>query len=398
MTRAPVIVAIALLLVAAERGVIVSTGTGILAVPDRANSTPSIASDGSRVALAWGARDATGATDVYAAVSIDGGRAFSAPVRVNLHPGTARLGGEMPPRVAISGRRVDVLWTARDTATRIVIARSEDGGRRFGPARELQDAGAAGDRGWPALSVDRSGDVHAVWLDHRGMAGGQHGSHAAPDKSGLHYSGGSGDRELAKGVCYCCKTAVASVSDRVFVAWRHVYPGNIRDIAFTVSNDRGRTFAAPVRMSEDRWQLNGCPDDGPAVAVDPAGVAHVVWPSVVDRPEPHKAIFYSWTQDGRSFVPRMRVTPVGRNAAHPQVVAHRAGVTVLWDELVDGTRQVFAMRRSRSNRSFAPAIVSHDRIAASYPVAAAVDDAVVVAWTRGGGNDSSIAVRRIPLR
>jgi len=35
-----------------------------------------------------------------------------------------------------------------------------------------------------------------------------------------------------------------------FAAWRHVYPGNIRDIAFTVSRDGGRTlrnrFASPT--------------------------------------------------------------------------------------------------------------------------------------------------------
>ena len=55
----------------------------------------------------------------------------------------------------------------------------------------------------------------------------------------------SGERPpIASGVCYCCKTSVATGRDGSIVAsWRHVYPGNIRDIAFTKSTDGGRTFA-----------------------------------------------------------------------------------------------------------------------------------------------------------
>ena len=55
-------------------------------------------------------------------------------------------------------------------------------------------------------------------------------------RSGLYYAqvGGrvSAERLLARGVCYCCKTAVAAGPDnRIAAAWRHVYPGNLRDIA-----------------------------------------------------------------------------------------------------------------------------------------------------------------------
>lgn len=133
------------------------------------------------------------------------------------------------------------------------------------------------------------------------------------------------------------------------------------------------------------------------MAVDEAGVAHVVWPSLLEQPEPHKAIFYSWTTDGRSFPPRMRITDAGGNAAHPQVVAHRAGITVLWDGLVDGRRRVCARRRSRSKRMFVPVALSDERVAASYPVAAVVRDDIVAAWVQGGGNDSLIAVRRLVI-
>ena len=81
------------------------------------------------------------------------------------------------------------------------------------------------------------------------------------------------------GVCYCCKTALAAGDDgSLHMAWRHVSPGSIRDIAFTSSRDGGRTFAAPIRVSEDKWELEGCPDDGPAMAVDHQNHVHIIWP------------------------------------------------------------------------------------------------------------------------
>ena len=46
---------------------------------------------------------------------------------------------------------------------------------------------------------------------------------------------------LTGGVCYCCKTALAVGADgAIYAAWRHVYPGNMRDIAFTLSRDGGQ--------------------------------------------------------------------------------------------------------------------------------------------------------------
>ena len=149
--------------------------TVTLDVPERSDSTPWIAASGAFVAVTWGA-SADGKADVFVATSADGGRTFGAPVRVNRADGEGRLGGELPPRVAVQaaangvGPVVDVLWNARDGATAIKTARSRDGGRTFDAPISLQADGAGGDRGWPALAVDAHGGAHAIWLDHRGLA------------------------------------------------------------------------------------------------------------------------------------------------------------------------------------------------------------------------------------
>jgi hypothetical protein len=344
-------------------------------------------------------------------------------VQVNTDAGEARLGGELPPRVALRARpsgppEIIVLWTARAATTAIKIARSLDGGASFSPAVTLQEHDAPGDRGWPALTVDASGTAHAVWLDHRGLVTGAgaagHDHKSAIDgaviaqRSGLFYAQARADaaaapnRQLAAGVCYCCKTAlVAGPDGALYAAWRHVYPGNLRDIAFSVSRDGGRTFAAPVRVSADGWHLNGCPDDGPAMAVDANGTLHLVWPTVLQGREPGGALFYASTRDGRTFTPRMRVPTFGTpKPSHPQVAVDARGVlTIAWDEVVKGTRVPLLRQASRAPGSdtwvFGDAVTLQPSGNGMYPVLAALPDAVIAAWTGGVHGASVIHVRRI---
>ena len=73
------------------------------------------------------------------------------------------------------------------------------------------------------------------------------------------------------------------------------------------SDDAGRTFSAPVRVSEDHWQIDGCPEDGPSLAVTTDNVVHIVWPTLVGDASKEKAVFYSASTDGgQTFAPRVR--------------------------------------------------------------------------------------------
>jgi hypothetical protein len=382
-------------------------------VPGRANATPWIAARGAVVVVAWGA-SVSGKTDVFAAVSRDAGATFGPAVRVNTVSGEARLTGEMPPRVALGPGRgsslpeVAVLWTARGKATEIKTSRSRDGGRTFDAPIVLQAAGAPGDRGWPALALDHAGATHALWLDHRGLAAapaanGGRGSHqegaphdgvAMAQKSGLYYATAVGpratERELTTGVCYCCKTALAAgPGETLFAAWRHVYPGGFRDMAFAASRDGGRSFSPPVRVSEDGWAIDACPDDGPAMAVDGAGTVHLAWPTVLGGDKPEGAIFYASTRDRQRFTSRLRVATLGGpKPSHPQIAVDAAGrVFIAWDEFSSG-RQIAALREVRvaatGAAAFGPVVTLSSGSSGVYPVLAASADHLVAIWATGG--------------
>ncbi len=397
-----------------------------LAVAGRHNAAPWVASTGRFVAVTWGA-GLDSAWDIYVATSTDEGRTFSAPVRVNAVAGDGRVSGEIPPRVALhrpagaAEPEVVVAWNAKDRGTEIKIARSRDFGRTFAAPGSLQAPGAAGDRGWHALTLDSQGVAHVVWLDHRGLAEAsahadakagahEHAKGAEADglamamKSRLHYAT-FGDRAapeqlLAPGVCYCCKTALVPTRAGILAAWRHVYAGNMRDMAFAILGTPGAA-TSPARLSTDGWAINGCPDDGPALAVDASDRVHAIWPTVIPGDQPMGALFYaSKSGTAAAFGPRQRVTTLGApKPSHPQVAVDGTGhLFVAWDEILGGVR-VAAYAEGTAVSDGALRLGAPARIAPSgptqYPVMAPLARGVVAAWVSGPQGTAVIRVRHL---
>jgi hypothetical protein len=383
--------------------------TASLGLPGAVNVGPSVAAEGSLVVVTWAART-DAATDVYAAFSRDGGASFGAPTRVNDVPGDARVSGEQAPRVAL-GRGVQVVWGARrDGAAVIRTAATRPGEQTFAPARTVHAGNLTGGRGWASLAKGRDGAAHVVWLDGRGdgpaAAPGPAG--AAPSHKGMRQDifqavwrpdGTHDEARLATDVCFCCKTAVAAGPDgSVYAAWRHIFPPNLRDMAVARSTDGGRTFAAPVRVSQDGWAIDACPDDGPSIAVDARGVLHIAWPTMAGE---GKGIFYSYSADGgRTFAPRLRVDDGSGPAAHPQVAAADDRLAVVWDQGTSPRRAYLREIASAPQAAtWTPALgaivtLSGDQ-AAVYPVVAATPSAVVAAWIAETPAGSQVRVRRL---
>jgi hypothetical protein len=415
-----------------------------VAVAGRGNANVSIAASQSLVVAAWGA-SREGAADVYAAVSRDGGRSFGPPIRVNATPGEAALGGERAPRVAIASRAggpaIAVLWTAKAPARAgaatgtppagpvIRLAESTDLGGTFAAPIDLSGRDAPGIRGWAALAAGADGAWYAAWLDGRAEAAKRAAAAAAGTPAagasaagGHHHHGGSTgtgplqevyyrvigrDAQTAEalgatGVCFCCKTGILGPgatgaarpgSREMVLAWRHIFPNSERDIAMSVLDPAHGRPGRLVRVSADRWQLQGCPDDGPGLAASGSGTVHVVWPTLAEpgAPDagPEKAIYHARTTDGRTFTPRRRLDRPGSGAAHPVVAALASGPAVaLWDEVADGVRRVVAqpIREPAAPQVLGPGV---------YPSVAALDDAFVVAWTVGSGDAAVVRVQRL---
>jgi hypothetical protein len=383
------------------------------------NQTPALAARGEFVALAWSAGAAGSAgSDVHVAVSRDAGASFGTPVSVTNGSNDARVSGEQPPIIGLVPRpaadpEIVVLWRARSgDATTLRLARSRNGGKGFGAPVTMSADGAAGDRGWAALVVDERGGVHVTWLDHRDLArkDGQHAHHGATGEDGVAMAQRSRlmywsdadrtERTLATGVCYCCKTAIATKpGGGVLLAWRHVYAGNIRDIAFMQSRDGGKTFEPQARVSEDRWVLNGCPDDGPAMAVDESGTIHLAWPTVTGGEQPRKVLRYASSSDGRTFQPPVEIPGLGSaNPGHVQLAVTESAIVFGWDEPQHGRREVATVTASRKAERLVfgtPQAAAADAAGGLYPVFATTTSGTLMAWTSGPRERSRIGFTRV---
>lgn len=392
-----------------------------LAVAGRSNAHVSLAAEGSFVVAVWAATATGGDTDLMAAISRDGGRMFSSPVRVNSTLGDVRVNGEQPPRVALKRRpnaapQITVVWTTKGTqGTRLLSAASNDGGATFSRSTDVPGTDAPGNRGWEALGVGPGDRLFSVWLDHRQLAppkdqaaeAHHHGATAGPGTpadgvamaqlSQLYVAsldGSVAPHPITGGVCYCCKTAIATgTGGAMHLAWRHVYANNMRDIAFTSSTDGGKSFIPPVRVSEDKWQIAGCPDDGPSMAVDGQGTVHIVWPTVVtEGGGPVKTLFHAMSRDGRTFSSRERIPTQGQ-AHHPQLAVSSTGtLAVVWDESGSGVRRLAsAIGRVVNGRPQFTRTASAGE-PGSYPVVVQTSAGLVRAWTTGDPAQSVVKV------
>jgi Cu/Ag efflux protein CusF len=387
------------------------------------NAMPSLAALGDRVVLVWtGTRD--GVMSVYSAVSDDRGATFNIQRRVNDQPGDVSANVEQPPRVAISTAGITVIWSSKKSGNAgIRMSRSTDGGKSFSPATTIHDASLTGARGWESIAAGSDGGVHVVWLD------GRNATKSADAASGEHHMGDMArgapmdhstmaahapirqdvfaatidprgrvtEAPVAANVCFCCKTAVAVGSHgQLFAAWRHIFPGSLRDIAMAVSADGGRKFGTLARVSEDKWEIAGCPEDGPSVALDATDTAHVVWPTVVNEGQMQKAVFYASTRDGRVFTPRVRLSSANQEeAAHPQIAVRQDGaVAVVWDEPHENARRVL-MRMAPAGRQFGQATTLNATQSGDHPVITPAADGFLVAWTSGESTGSFIELQRV---
>jgi hypothetical protein len=183
--------------------------------------------------------------------------------------------------------------------------------------------------------------------------------------------------------CPCCRTSVAVASDgTIYVAWRAILPGDVRDVVVTKSLDGGQTWAKPVRPRADDWVYPGCPHAGPSLEVDGKGRVHVAWWT---GKEGEAGVYYARSDDrAGTFTAQPIATGARARPAHVQLaLAPAEGVYITWDDGLSDMPRVLLRRSADGGRSFdRAAVLSDPGVAASFPVVAVYGDSVAVAWSQ----------------
>jgi hypothetical protein len=337
---------------------------------------------------------------VLATVTRDG-RPLRAPVRVNATPGDASTHDQAPPQVAVGpGGEVYVAWQKSTEVpgrmypiSDLRFAYSTDGGRSFSPTLTVNDdaGGLPTSHSFHNLAVAGDGTVYVGWLDGRAEEAARK---REPNEGHGHDTSGPGSEirvaswkpgdtgftpsvRVDGNVCPCCRASLAVGSDgTVYVAWRKIYTGDVRDVVVARSDDRGRTFSSPVKVHADGWVFHGCPHAGPSLAVDGRGRLFASW---YTGKEGQQGLYYAVSEDGgKSFDdPVTLVADDFVPVAQARLAAGQDGVWAAWGD-PRGSNQVHIGRLDDTSVAEAG-----QPEAGSIPSIAFVGDRGAVAWRDG---------------
>lgn len=218
--------------------------------------------------------------------------------------------------------------------TGLRLIRSEDGGGTWSTPASVGGGDAlAGYRFGHAFHVTSDGTLFASWLDDRPAAA-ENRITAVVTRS---TDGGRSWTDVSpvdvSPTCECCRVGLASTDGAIFMVWRKLLEGGVRDIVISRSTDGGESWDEPTTVRDDGWVFDRCPDAGPDIAVDAADRVHVAWWS---GREGDAGVRYARSDDGGRTFDTYRPVSIAElsRPAHVRLEVEGSRVAIVWD---DGT-------------------------------------------------------------
>lgn len=211
--------------------------------------------------------------------SEDGGRTFTAPTAL---PSVYEmsLGMRRGPRIAVVDSALCVTaiggkqGKGRDGD--LLAIRSVDQGKTWEEPVRVNDVPDAAREGLHAMVAGPGNLLCCVWLDLRNRKTEIRSSISTDggktwDENMLVYQSPDGS------VCECCHPSVVfDAEGRIFVLWRNSLAG-ARDMYVASSSDQGKTFGKATKLGSGTWPLDACPMDGGAIATISPGKWTTAW-------------------------------------------------------------------------------------------------------------------------
>ncbi|WP_406693606.1 sialidase family protein [Singulisphaera sp. Ch08] len=309
--------------------------------------TPALAvDDKGHVVVAWASQTGDLERTIYLLRSSDGGTNFAPPVpwrKVPIYkfqsksPGkTMAFSTHVLPRLTASAGSIWLGWVEAINGgpdVRYLVARSTDGGTSF-----AEPVSVHGDKavrpGFTSLSAGADGTLSASWLD--GRSQGQQPFFSLGTKG----ANGFGTEELVfagpdgKGICPCCDLSTArSPQGSTFVAFRNNDSGH-RDIYIAQSESGEKvTFSPPIAVTPGHWKFEGCPHDGPSLALS-GDRLHLLW---MDAHTGKNRVYAASSELPSLNFSARELSQESKGAqGHPKLLADSSGTLhAVWDESLD---------------------------------------------------------------
>ena len=223
---------------------------------------------------------------------------------------------------------------------RMVVVTTNDAGHTLTASRAVH-RGEAAKPTFTGMAVGPHGELACSWLDDRS---GYQQTYAAVRRAGR---GEFDPEELVHagephvGVCPCCPTAAAFAADgALFVAFRNVRDG-YRDIAVSRKKAGQSAFEEAVAVTGPSWKFDGCPHDGPSLAITDKTL-HIAW---MDARSGTPRCWYGRSPiDALKFdVRELSDVPSSMSQGNARLLADAAGgLHAVWEEDIGATANAHA--------------------------------------------------------
>jgi dTDP-4-dehydrorhamnose 3,5-epimerase-like enzyme len=211
----------------------------------------------------------------------------------------------------------------RDGSGKIYYKKKLDGGGWSSDERVTDLSGKAKS---PSIAVDRTGKVHAAWIDVRGTAGAVFYSRR---EAGIW----SSDVKVSTVGAWNASIA-ADQEGVVYVVWAETRSGAYYEIYCRRFD--GESWAAEERLTyTDAWS------DDPSLAVDHTGMLHMVY-----RDDPWGTEIFHMIYDGSAWQEPLRLTYAPYYCYRPSMAFDGGGnAHIVWTDRRDGNDEIYYKRR-----------------------------------------------------
>jgi hypothetical protein len=301
--------------------------------------------DKGQISLAWVEEEKETRTVLYSRIENVKGP-IGELVRVN-GPSEVPYSRQEAPALASSGGDLLITWAVthpkvtpdKPSSNDLRLSRSVDGGKTFQPSVLVNDDQQVIGHSFDSIHVAPDGVVHMAWIDGRE---GKKESGTFATRSTDHGRTVEKNLKVDENTCVCCRTSMTSSPDgTLYVAWRKILPGDLRETVVARSTDGGQTFTAPVIVGHDKWIFPGCPHRPASVGTDRQGRLYVVW--YTEGSDETPSIYLAYSDDrGETFSPKQKLNlSKGTFPDHPQMAVDPEGrLVIVWEEQSPVRREV----------------------------------------------------------
>jgi hypothetical protein len=341
--------------------------------------------DQGMISAAWVEEDKDARTILFARSTAPGGP-LGTPVSVN-QPDESPYYRQESPALVVRGPNVFVTWSKthpkmtsdKPFSGELRLSRSTDGGRSFGPSTLVNDDDQVIQHTFDAMQAAPDGVLHFAWID---------GREGKKEPGTFVARSTDQGRTITKNVkiddntCVCCRTSIATSADGLlYVAWRKIFDGNVRETVVSRSTDGGQTFYAPVVVGNDRWVYQACPHRPASLGIDRLGRLYVVW--YTEGADETPAIYLAYSDDhGKTFSEKKQLNrSKGTFPDHPQMAVDPQGrVMVIWEEQSPVRREIVMSHSLDRGQSFTQPQKLNEKHGQTPTIAVNHQGTVVMGW------------------